>query len=122
MDKGLSKGMTVNIPYHDLPHTSKVVRTRNIGLAGPSGAHPDRRGAKRAAARRVVAGDRACQNPHHPVRTAHGGGRRSVTRGDFASSLHDRWSPPPMQMWYNSGRAVGPEVVFDSGALSLTSR
>jgi hypothetical protein len=48
----------------------------------------------------------------------HTGGRKN----DFASSLHDRWSPPRMNMWYNSGRAAGSEVVFDSGALSLTSR
>jgi hypothetical protein len=27
------------------------------------------------------------------------------------TSHHDRWSPPRMKMWYNSGCAAGPEVV-----------
>jgi hypothetical protein len=41
---------------------------------------------------------------------------------DFASSLHDRWSPPHMEMWYNSGCVAGPEVAFDPSAPSLPSR
>jgi putative DNA-invertase from lambdoid prophage Rac len=40
---------------------------------------------------------------------------------DFASSLHDRWSPPPMNMWENVGCAAGPEVALDTGAPSLSS-
>jgi hypothetical protein len=40
---------------------------------------------------------------------------------DFASSHHDRGSPPRMNMWYNRSGAAGPEVVFDHGAPSLTS-
>jgi hypothetical protein len=41
---------------------------------------------------------------------------------DFASSLHDRRSPPRMKMWENFGCAAGPEGVFDRGAPSLPSR
>jgi hypothetical protein len=58
------------------PATHPLHRPR----AGPSRTHSDGCGAERAAARRVVAGDRACQHPHHAVRAAHGGCRRSVIR------------------------------------------
>ena len=45
----------------------------------------------------------------------------AIGRYDFASSPHDRWSPPRMKMCYNSECAAGPEVVFDTGAVSLSS-
>jgi hypothetical protein len=40
---------------------------------------------------------------------------------EFATSRHDLLSPPRMNMWYNSGCAAGPEVVFDTSALSLST-
>jgi hypothetical protein len=39
----------------------------------------------------------------------------------FATSLHDRRSPPYMNMWYNSGCAAGPEVACDTSAPSLST-
>jgi hypothetical protein len=36
--------------------------------------------------------------------------------GQFATSDHDRRSPPRMNMWDNSGDAAGPEVVCSHGA------
>ena len=54
---------------------------------------------KNAGRRRVVPEDLADQDPSHVVRPADGGGCRRITRGHLASSLHDRRSPPGMNMW-----------------------
>jgi hypothetical protein len=48
--------------------------------------------------------------------------RAGPSKNEFASSPHDRRSPPRMNMWYNLGCAAGPEVAFDTGAVSLSSR
>jgi hypothetical protein len=48
--------------------------------------------------------------------------RAGPSKKEFASSPHDRRAPPRMNMWYNLGCADGPEVAFDTGAVSLSSR
>jgi hypothetical protein len=103
------------------PEHTPATDPRHRPPAGASGAHPRSCGAERAAARRVVPEDRAGEHSHHAVCPTAGGGASSIACCDFASSHHDRWSPPRMNMWYNRSGAAGPEVVCDRGALSLTS-
>jgi Transposase DDE domain len=103
--------------------STRLRRTRYIGLARVHLGHIlTAVGAERTPARRVVPGDRACQDPYYAVRPADGRCPSRITREHFASSHHDRWSPPRMHMWENFGCAAGPEVVFDRGAPSLTRR
>jgi hypothetical protein len=48
-----------------------------------------------------------------------GGQLSSPGQHDHASSRHDRWSPPRMNIGYTLSGAAGPEVACDTGALSL---
>src|SRR5919198_5289441 len=89
---GLSSGVCPPRRHrrHDLARDAEHTPTTDP-LHGPqtgsSRPSPDSRRAESAAPRGVVAGNRACQNPHHAVRAADGDCHGSIIRWDFASSI-----------------------------------
>jgi hypothetical protein len=61
---------------------------------------------------------RTIQGPHALINSI--GQSASPREHDFASSPHDRRSPPRMHRWDHHSGAAGPEVACDTGALSRT--